>query len=269
MDNLTKGQFFGTSRNEIAVNGLTIVQSTYHNLHNCPWHYHENAYFAFTTSGHLVETYKRKEIVLRTGSLTYHHSQEPHCNSHYAPYVSALHVDIDTNWLDQCDLGKSRPEGLRELRSPDIKIIFARLLAEAKYGGTEKKLGMESLVISAFSKMLRLPDFTDNKPVWQKQLKELLYAHYDQNMSLTDIAAQLQLHPVYLSQQFPKLFHCTLSEYVRRIKIEKATERLMAGDVDSLTELAYSCGFADQSHFIRIFKKHTGLTPLAFRKLIR
>jgi YesN/AraC family two-component response regulator len=124
-------------------------------------------------------------------------------------------------------------------------------------------------VVAAFSKMIQLKDYTDRQPLWQGHLKELLYAHYDQPLSLTTIAAQLHLHPVYLCQQFPKLFQCTLGEYVRKIKIEKATERLLMGDPVLLTSLAYECGFADQSHFIRLFKKHTGFTPLVFRKLVQ
>ncbi|UFH54742.1 helix-turn-helix transcriptional regulator [Spirosoma sp. KNUC1025] len=266
MDNLARGTFFGVSKNATAVNGLTIVRSAYHNLRSCPWHYHENAYFAYTTSGTLIETYKRNELALSAGSLTYHHSQEPHCNSRYSPYVSALHVDIEASWFDRLDLRKARPEGLLELHSPDLKIIFARLLAETAHSATEKQLGTESLIVTAFSKMLRLKDYSERKPVWHQHIKELLYAQYDQNLSLTDIAAQLQLHPVYLCQQFSKLFQCTLSEYVRKIKIEKATEQLMMRQPVSLTSLAYACGFSDQSHFIRIFKKHTGFTPLAFRK---
>ncbi|MBD2701222.1 helix-turn-helix transcriptional regulator [Spirosoma sp. BT702] len=269
MDNLAKGQFFGVSRDELSINGLTLVQSAYHNLQGCPWHYHENAYFAFTTSGTLLETYKQKEIALSAGSLTYHHSQEPHYNSRYSSFVSALHVDIDDSWFNRLDIPKSRPEGLLELGSPDLKILFARLLAETRQNGTEKKLSAESLVVMAFSQLSRSREYTDRKPAWQSRIQEMLYAHYDENLSLTHLAAQLQLHPVYLCQQFPKLFQCTLGEYVRKIKIEKATQHMMAKEPVSLTELAYACGFSDQSHFTRVFRQQTGLTPMNFRRLIR
>ncbi|GAB3940512.1 hypothetical protein GCM10028805_02430 [Spirosoma harenae] len=269
MDNLAKGQFFGVSRDEMSIDGLSLVQSAYHNSPGCPWHYHENAYFAFTTSGTLLETYKRKDIALSAGSLTYHHSQEPHHNSRYSPFVSALHVDIDDSWFDRLDIAKSRPEGLLELRSPNLKIIFARLLAETRQNGTEKSLSVESLIVMAFNQMMQLKVHTDRKPAWQPKLVELLYEHYDQNLSLTDLAVHLQLHPVYLCQQFPKLFQCTLGEFVRKIKIEKAIQQLIAKEPVSLTEVAYTCGFSDQSHFIRVFKQHTGLTPLTFRKLVQ
>ena len=36
----------------------------------------------------------------------------------------------------------------------------------------------------------------------------------------------------------------------------------------SLTEIAYDCGFADQSHFIRVFKNTVGVTPFSFRKYL-
>ncbi|MGA0557960.1 helix-turn-helix transcriptional regulator [Larkinella sp. VNQ87] len=269
MDKLTKGQFFGQSRKELVVNGLSLVQSVYHNQHSCPWHYHENAYFAFTTGGHLLESYKHREIALSAGSLTYHYSQEPHRNSRYSSYVSSLHVDIDDGWFDRCDLRQVRPEGLRELKSPDLKITFARLLAETRLGGTEKEVATESLVVLAFSNLLQLREYSDYKPAWLGKLKALLYANYDKPLSLSNIAAELQLHPVYLCQQFPKLFQCTLGEYIRKIKLEKAIERMISREPVSLTELAYDCGFSDQSHFIRLFKKHTGFTPFAFRKLVQ
>ncbi len=269
MRNLEKGTFFGVSRKEIRINGLTFVESAYHGMDSCPWHYHENAYFAFTTAGSLVESYKRKEMALRAGSLMYHHSQEPHCNSRYAPYVAALHVDIDSSWFERCGIQSFRPEGFMELHSPDLKIAFTRLLLEARYGGSERGLGMESLIVTAFNGMLRLKDYNEaGKPAWQNKVKELLYARYDENMSLAEIAAAVHLHPVYLCQQFPKIFDCTLGEYVRKIKIEKAAELLLNDPFISLTSLAYTCGFADQSHFIRLFKKHAGLTPLAFRKQV-
>jgi AraC family transcriptional regulator len=269
MHNLPKGHFFGSSRKEIYLNGLTVVESAYYGITDCPWHYHENAYFAFTTSGNLIEKYKQKELILSTGSLMYHHSQEPHCNSRYAPYVSALHIDIDPKWFEQYDVKAPRPNGFVELRSPDLKVLFTRLLIDSRLSGSEQKLSIETALVQAFNAMLRLKEYTtETQPAWQQKIKELLYAKWNEPVSLLSLAAQVQLHPVYLCQQFPKVFHCTIGEYIRQIKIEKATEWLMQHSTVSLTSLAYDCGFADQSHFIRIFKKQMGYTPLHFRKLV-
>jgi AraC-like DNA-binding protein len=58
-----------------------------------------------------------------------------------------------------------------------------------------------------------------------------------------------------------------LGEYIRKLKIEKSLIFLHKND--SLSEIAFDCGFADQSHFIRCFKENIGITPLKYRKILK
>lgn len=60
-----------------------------------------------------------------------------------------------------------------------------------------------------------------------------------------------------------KYFGCTLVDYMRKIKVDKALYYLNHTS-KTLTEVAYECGFADQSHFTRVFKTYTGCTPKEF-----
>jgi AraC family transcriptional regulator len=55
--------------------------------------------------------------------------------------------------------------------------------------------------------------------------------------------------------------------YIRNLRIEKSIQLLIAKKL-TLSEIAYECGFADQSHFIRCFKDAMGMTPLTYRNLI-
>nr|WP_314896733.1 AraC family transcriptional regulator [uncultured Flavobacterium sp.] len=57
----------------------------------------------------------------------------------------------------------------------------------------------------------------------------------------------------------------SFGEYIRKLRIEKAIQ-LMQSSQYSLSEIAYLTGFSDQSHFNRIFKKHSGKTPTAYKK---
>jgi AraC family transcriptional regulator len=58
-----------------------------------------------------------------------------------------------------------------------------------------------------------------------------------------------------------------MGEYIRKLRVEKSFA-LLAGDDLSLTDIAFACGFADQSHFLRCFKQFGGSNPSAYRKLL-
>ena len=107
-----------------------------------------------------------------------------------------------------------------------------------------------------------------HNPRWQNQLTELLHTKCSEQLSLGYVAAELDIHPVYLCQQFPLFFNCTFGEYIRKLRIEKAVKYMLDQEEISLTEIGYNCGFADQSHFIRTFKKNVGVTPLRFKKYL-
>lgn len=96
-------------------------------------------------------------------------------------------------------------------------------------------------------------------------LKQLLHDKWNEVLSLQEIAGLVGAHPVTISKNFRKYFHCTLGTYQRRLKIEKSID-LIKNSTLSLSEIAFYCGFTDQSHFIRNFKELTGFLPKDYRK---
>jgi AraC family transcriptional regulator len=270
MDNLGKGRFYGGTKKQWQFGGLTIVDSAFRKFEYCPWHYHQNVHFAFTTSGSVVETHRKKEFRLSAGCLLYNHSAEPHCNSNYAEFVSALQVDIDPSWFKMKELEVSELSGAREVKNPLIKNLFAILLAEINAFDNISALSIDGILVRSLVELNNSSHAKSfSKPLWVTKIKELLYDRYCEHLSLQEIAMAVNIHPVYLCQQFPFHFHCGFGEYIRKIRIEKAVESIMQNPKTALTEISYSCGFADQSHFIRIFKKNMGITPSAFREIIR
>jgi AraC-like DNA-binding protein len=74
------------------------------------------------------------------------------------------------------------------------------------------------------------------------------------------------VHPSYLSREFSKYFDdLSFGDYIRKLRIEKAIV-LLSDPKYTLAEIAYLTGFSDQSHFNRIFKRHTGKNPSEYRK---
>ena len=91
----------------------------------------------------------------------------------------------------------------------------------------------------------------------------------DTSITLKQISKDLQLHPSYLSREFSRYFDdLSFGDYLQKLRIEKAIDYL-TGTNYSLTKVAYLTGFSDQSHFTRIFKKHTGQNPSAYKKELK
>jgi len=128
----------------------------------------------------------------------------------------------------------------------------------------------EQLLLQVYHQYLK-QEQANKAPVWAQALKEMIQDQLDTNMtlSLQQASEELEINPAYLSREFSKYFdNLTFGDYMRKLRVEKAIQ-LMAHENYSLTEIAYLTGFSDQSHFNRIFKKHTGQNPLDYKKSLR
>jgi len=124
----------------------------------------------------------------------------------------------------------------------------------------------EHLLIDVYKKFLK--NKKGKVPGWAKELKEIIQDQIDTNLalSLKELSQSLNVHPSYLSREFSKYFDdLSFGNYIRKLRIEKAIH-LLNESKHSLAEIAYLTGFSDQSHFNRIFKKHTGKNPSEYRK---
>lgn len=148
-------------------------------------------------------------------------------------------------------------------------LIYDALYSWAKHLQHEKhtQQPFEDLLVSVLNRYLKnKPGSKKKTPAWAQELKDIIQDHIDANLSLKELSKGLDINPSYLSREFSRYFeNMSFGEYIRKQRIEKAIE-LMQQPSYSLTEIAYLTGFSDQSHFTRIFKKHTGENPSAYRK---
>ena len=152
-------------------------------------------------------------------------------------------------------------------------IIYDALYSWAKHLQKERHTQnpVENLLIEVFNTYIKQQkDEKKRIPEWAVELKDIIQDQIDTNLnlSLKDISQELNVHPAYLSREFSKHFdNLSFGEYIRKLRIEKAID-LLQSTKHSLSEIAYLTGFSDQSHFTRIFKKHTGKNPSEFKKTL-
>jgi AraC-like DNA-binding protein len=154
-------------------------------------------------------------------------------------------------------------------------IIYDALYSWATHLYKQKHLQnspFENLLHDVYKKILQTNPAGKKKiPGWAKELKEIIQDQIDTQFTFNfkKISTDLAINPSYLSREFSKYFeNLSFGEYIRKIRIEKAISLIQTSQY-SLTEIAYLTGFSDQSHFTRIFKKHTGKNPSAYRKSLQ
>jgi AraC family transcriptional regulator len=97
-----------------------------------------------------------------------------------------------------------------------------------------------------------------------KHAEELIRARHAEPLTLREIAAATNRHPVHVAREFRRHHGCTIGDYIRRLRIDSACHRLVGTD-DPLVMIALACGFAGQAHFSSAFKRAKGMSPLQYR----
>ena len=96
--------------------------------------------------------------------------------------------------------------------------------------------------------------------------KAMIYMskHFNEPLTLEDVATYVHLHPSYFSSVFKNSTGSSFKEYLNMVRIEEGKRLLMNTDF-SILDIAIAIGFEDQSYFTRVFKKNTGITPKQYR----
>lgn len=264
--NLSKtGQFYGITNETISWQGITLTDTDY-SQDRVPWHFHENNYFTFILQGGMTEGNKKRVYECAAGDLLFHNWQDAHYNIASGRFTRGFHVELESKWFDWLDVSKDITEGSINITTPEVKTLMYNVLKEAKLAGVTGQPGIEALLIQIFGVLGRSNNASSGKkPKWVSLLKEMLHES-STDCRLADLARAVDVHPVHLSREFAKYFGASLGDYIRTIKVQRAMTLLPYTDL-SLTDIAFECEFADQSHFIRSFKSYYHITPLLYRKL--
>ncbi|HZG75516.1 MAG TPA: AraC family transcriptional regulator, partial [Paenibacillus sp.] len=95
--------------------------------------------------------------------------------------------------------------------------------------------------------------------------KQYIADRYTSDISLEEAAGHVHLHPQYFSKLFKQQTGESFTDYVTRLRIEKAKTLIASGSF-SLKEICFEIGYKDPNYFSRVFKKVTGFTPTEYRE---
>ncbi len=90
--------------------------------------------------------------------------------------------------------------------------------------------------------------------------KAYIMKHFDQELSLDDVAHHVFLHPIYFSRMFKQATGMNYIDFLKQVRVQKAIELLESGQY-KIYEIPQLIGYKNREYFTRLFKQATGLSP--------
>ena len=250
--------------------GLTMTECAYPPGLRMAKHSHELPYLSFVLRGTYTETIGRSEFAAKPAVLIAHPPLQAHAVAFHRQEVRIFRTEIKARWLERLS------GGMEAFKSPAcfgggtaVHLAF-RLYREFCSPDKYSPLAVEGILLEMLAEVSRREGRprAGRVPPWLERARELLQGRSADVPTLGELAVEVGVHPVYLAREFRKFFGASVGEYVRRRRLEAACRELAESDLP-LSEVAGNAGFYDQSHFCNSFKRHTGLTPAAFRSVTR
>jgi AraC family transcriptional regulator len=267
---LSAGQLYGSVLRSSAVSGFKLIETAYAPCVEIPRHFHESAYLCLVLQGNYTETYGRHLRVCKPSTLIFHPPDESHSDSFHHGGGRCFNIQVSLPWLNRVREYSMVMDSPAEYYGGALANLAMKLYREFRLLDEVSPLAVEGLMleIAAEASRRKRPLSGTKIPPRIEMAKDFISAYFNRPLALKQIAESVEAHPVYLAREFHKHYHCTIGEYVRRLRVESACQRLSDSD-EPLSNIALAVGFSDQSHFSRTFKRLTGMTPAKYRKARR
>lgn len=127
----------------------------------------------------------------------------------------------------------------------------------------------EAEVINIESEPAKENNDPEEIQTWKQKLLQLMQqdkAYEDPELSLAEVAKQLQSNPSFISKMVNQGFGINFNDFVNRFRIEAVKEMILRGEhkKQTLLGIAFECGFNSKATFNRAFKKIAGQSPKEF-----
>ena len=234
-----------------------------------PWHTHPRTTRCFVKAGSFNESYAGATHECNPGTHKITPAGERHWNRFGRENTHGLLVEAEASRVESLGGYAAVLAERGSYLDDGLAVLAWRLAGELRRGDTAAPLAIEGILLellagAARERELRL---TGTLPRWLADARSYLHDP-GQVGSLSELATAVGVHPVTLARGFRKAYGCSVGAYLRWLRVARAAHELTETDAP-LAEIALAAGFADQSHFSNVFRRETGLSPSAFRRVVR
>ncbi|MEL4105478.1 AraC family transcriptional regulator [Oscillospiraceae bacterium WX1] len=270
------------NQRSIQFHGFTAVESCTHSFGKSGSMFLEDPVLLIVLQGFYTVNYgrqsyeiKKNEMVLLKKSIAvdYKKSGDPENDNLFEYMLFFLKDEFLQEFIKYANMTIVRPE---ELIPISVKTVDSRMLGfidsiRPYFTESESidagliKLKMLELLYSISSKDSNLlGQMIQLKQQARRDIKDVLEDNYRNPVSISDLAYLSGRSLASFKRDFHEIYNVSPSEWIRKKRLQKAKELLINTDM-SVTDICYSVGLENVTHFSRIFKKHFNISPSSFR----
>jgi AraC family transcriptional regulator len=269
VETLGGGSFYGSVQGKQELADVIFTDLHHPTARKMPLHSHELPFIALILDGNYAECYGRQLNQFGPFTLSFRPAGIPHQDEVGPRGVKFFEIEVRPEWnkrLRAC--GGNLDSPLDDCGGGHLLWLALRLFRETRATVPANDLCVESLVAELLASVARLPsEKIKDAPGWLDRVIDKIEAQHCQKLTIAELSAEAGVHPVHLSRVFRKCKRDGIGDYIRRLRIKAACEKMLTPG-NTLADISFDTGFADQSHFTRVFKGFTGMSPQKFRKIL-
>jgi AraC family transcriptional regulator len=265
MARLAAGSYLGARAAQLATGVAVATEVRHAEGRALPEHDHALDYFCMPVRGHYEETIEGRALAYAPFQVGFHPAGVPHRDRVGPAGARFVCLEIRADALDTAAVRLARRASLLPgdvtLRLIEVfRALCARTLAPVELDAIAWELcGDASPGYGARERAT---------PRWLARCLALVEDGCAEPWTVDAAARAAGVHPVHLAREFRRRYGQTFGACLQKARIRAACARMAERD-EPLAHTAAHAGFADQSHFCRVFKARVGQTPSAFAAMLR
>lgn len=247
-------------------------------------HFHNKYELYYLISGERYYFIKDKTIHVQPGNLVLINKDELHKTIDAGAQThTRIVINFDTNFI----LSSPHMDNLLKklfdsnnyiipflpTNQQDVELFFNRMFSEIQHQPLGYEISLQlllmELIIYTSRYLAKNPsNILANLTPMHKKISEIVQfinSNFSQSLSLSSISQKFFISQYYLSRTFKEVTGFTFIEYLSSIRIREAQYLLLETNYN-ITMISEKVGFESPSHFGRVFKSITNISPMAYRK---
>jgi YesN/AraC family two-component response regulator len=151
-----------------------------------------------------------------------------------------------------------------DMKEAEEAYFQSKVLSREQYDSVVRLLTIFAQHLSLLCNQLMIREQNIEPPMIARA-KQFIEEHQDEDISLPDVSKAVNTSTFYFCKMFKKATGINFTEYLARVRIEKAKNLLLNPNA-RVSEVAYDVGFQSLTHFNRVFRKLVGQSPTEFRR---